>query len=124
MHPDRCPSPQADPYCYDTAAMSLARPRPCTTSNGFASTPTRSTAGWSGAGLPPSGEGLIAIDERRRAAIRAPNGAGATQRGVEGDRRGQGKKDEATGEALMAEVAQLKAIDSGWKPKQKAAERR
>ena len=64
---------------------------------------------------------LIAIDERRRAAIQTLEaGAGAAQRGLEGDRRGQESKDEARAETLMAEVAALKETIPALEAEEKA----
>ena len=58
---------------------------------------------------------LIALDEQRRAAIQKPEaGAGAAQRGFEGNRRGEEeRRTRRRAQALMAEVAQLKDDDSG-----------
>ena len=56
-------------------------------------------------GIEPGGDvkfaaELIALDEARREVItRAAGGAGAAQRGVQGDRQGQGAKDEAKARA-------------------------
>ena len=51
-------------------------------------------------GLAHEAQRLIGVDERRRAAIRqGRGGAGAAQRGVQGDRRGKEDKDEAARKA-------------------------
>ena len=67
---------------------------------------------------------LIAIDERRRAAIQAfEAGAGAAQRGLEGDRRSRkGQEGRGAAQTLMAEVAELKADIPELEAEEKAAE--
>ena len=68
-----------------------------------------STRRWRGAGLPARRQRLIALDERRRAAIRKAEAAQA-RRNAASKEIGAAKKsnEEATAQALLAEVAQLK----------------
>ena len=88
---------------------------PCTTSNGFASNPEAFDRGLTRRGLEPLAGKLLALDEKRRAAItKARAGAGAPQRGLEGDRRGQEERRTRRARTkLMAEVAELKTSHAG-----------
>ena len=82
---------------------------PCTTSDGSATIRTRSTAALARRGLPGEAKRLISIDERRRAVIQKLEAAQA-RRNAASKEIGEAKKnkDEATAQALMAEVAELK----------------
>ena len=95
---------------------------PCTTSNGFAKTPTPSTARWRGAGLRAKRSKLIEIDERRRAAIQKAEQAQA-RRNVASKEIGAAKKsgEEDVAQKLMAEVAQLKAAIPALEAEEKQA---
>ena len=81
----------------------------CTTSSGFATTPTPSTAASHGAGLSRDAAHLIALDERRRTAIAKLEQAQA-RRNAASKEIGEAKKakDEAAPAALMAEVTDIK----------------
>ena len=82
---------------------------PCTTSNRSATTPTPSTPALKRRGLAPLSSSLLAIDERRRAAILASEQAQA-RRNAASKEIGDAKKakDDARAAKLMAEVAELK----------------
>ena len=84
--------------------------RPCTTSSGFATTRTSSTAAWRGAGSRGEAARLIEIDERRRAAIQKAEAAQA-RRNQASKEIGAAKKsgEEMAAQTLMGEIAQLKA---------------
>ena len=82
---------------------------PCTTSNRSATIPHAFDAGLKRRGLAPLSASLLAIDERRRAAILASEQAQA-RRNAASKEIGDAKKakDEARAAKLMAEVAELK----------------
>ena len=62
-------------------------------------------------GLAPQAERVLAIDERRRAVIQKLEGAQARRNAVSKEiGQAKAKKDEATAQALMAEVAELKTL--------------
>ena len=73
-------------------------------------------------GLPPESRKLIALDERRRAAIQKAEAAQA-RRNAASKEIGAAKKsnEEAAAQALMAEVARLKTRDSRARSGGKAA---
>jgi seryl-tRNA synthetase len=62
-------------------------------------------------GLAPQAERVLAIDERRRAVIQKLEGAQARRNAASKEiGQAKAKKDEATAQALMAEVAELKTL--------------
>ena len=81
----------------------------CTTSDGFATTPTPSTKALARRGLAGEAKRLIELDERRRAAIQKAEAALA-RRNAASKEIGAAKKsnEEATAQKLLAEVAELK----------------
>ena len=84
--------------------------QPCTTSNGSATTPEAFDAGLKRRGLEPLSASLLAIDEKRRAAIHKSEQAQARRNAASkeiGDAK-EGEEDDARAAALMAEVAELK----------------
>ena len=99
---------------------------PCTTSNGFASIPTPSTAGLTRRGLAAA---VGRADRARRDAARAiARAASRRRRGATRPRRrsaqAKAKKDEATAQKLMAEVAELKTTMPALEAEEKEARRR
>jgi seryl-tRNA synthetase len=74
-------------------------------------------------GLPPEGDKLLAIDERRRAAIQKFEVAQARRNAASKEiGQAKAKKDEAAAQALMAEVAALKDDIPALEAAAKAAE--
>jgi seryl-tRNA synthetase len=74
-------------------------------------------------GLPPAAADLLALDERRRVAIRTLEVAQARRNAASKEiGQAKGRKDEAAAQALMAEVAGLKAgIATGEEEEKRAA---
>ena len=96
---------------------------PCTTSNRSATTPQPSTPRLKRRGLAPLSASLLAIDEKRRAAILASEQAQA-RRNAASKEIGDAKKakDDARAAKLMAEVAELKTTMPQLEAAAKAAD--
>ena len=118
------------PHCADvwTSVRRMTRSDrpPCTTSNGFATTPTPSTARWRGAGLPAEAE---AADRARRDAPRGDQqGSRRRRRAATRPRRRSARprrrRTRPRAQKLMAEVAALKERSPALEAEEKAARAR